>query len=60
SRLGRMTGTLDISRPNIRDARQTPISAAVFLVVGETLMRIPFNPARASWHGLTDMGAIIS
>jgi len=39
-----MTGTLDISRPNISDARQTPISAAVFLAEGETLMDIPFQP----------------
>ena len=34
SRMGRITGTLEISRPNIRQARQAAVSVTVFLCAG--------------------------
>ncbi|VWC49953.1 hypothetical protein BLA6863_07774 [Burkholderia lata] len=51
SSVGRITGTLEISRPNISDVRQTAASATAFLRESDSVMRIaprPGNGPRAS------------
>jgi hypothetical protein len=51
SSVGRMTGTLEISRPNIRAMRQIAASATRFLPVGERGMGIFRKSLKATGPG---------